>query len=210
LKDRVLPRNRQRGSHGAIGASLPETASHHVTEAIMKKILSFLLVLLLGLAILPAAYALDPPQLPKPVVGVPTAPVPVRPSQADLSVTGIYANSCKCDLADVNAVYLGGITVRFARANVSLAPTEPSAVVGTLAVSWQDAAGTAQNRTVMLQNSNFSPAGAGEVRVVTDPILARKSVGVTAELRLNPAYAATDPNPANNMKRTDRCEVYLH
>ncbi|MFB3884112.1 MAG: hypothetical protein ACE144_02720 [Thermodesulfobacteriota bacterium] len=129
------------------------------------------------------------------------------PTQADLSVNGIYAERCKCDLTDVDALYVGNITVDVGKRDISTPErirTEPSAVVGTLRVSYHNLLlGRVETRTMMIQNSHMHT---GSVTAVATPVLIKKSVGIRAEIQLNsPGYANTDPNSANNVKIQKEC-----
>jgi hypothetical protein len=128
-------------------------------------------------------------------------------TQADLSINGIYAIECKCDLSDVDALYMRDITVDVGKRDISTPDrlrSEPSAVVGTLRVSYHNLrAGRVETRTMMIQNSHMH---IGSVRVIATPVLVRKSVGVRAEIQLNsPGYADVDPNLANNVMVQKNC-----
>lgn len=130
------------------------------------------------------------------------------PTQADLSINGIYALECKCDLTDVDALYMKDISVDVGKRDISTPErlrSEPSAVVGTLRVTYHNyLVGRVETHTLMIQNSHIH--GGGMVRVVRNPVLIKKSVGVRAEIQLNsPGYANIDPNPANNVMIQRNC-----
>jgi hypothetical protein len=152
------------------------------------------------------SFAVDIQKTPRRTVTLPT--------QVDLSINAIWASDCKCDLSDVDALYMGGITVDFGKRDIStpaVARTEPSRVVGTISVTYHDLlAGRPVTQTKMIQNFSFT-GGAGSIRVVSRPVLIKKSVGVKAEIELNsPGYAQIDPNAANNTMTKKECEIMLH
>lgn len=131
------------------------------------------------------------------------------PTQADLSINAIYASQCKCDLTDVDALYMGDITVDVGKRDISTPDrirSEPSAVVGTLRVTYHNLlAGRVETQTLMIQNSHI-----GLVRVIRTPVLIKKSAGIRAEIQLNsPGYANIDPNPGNNVMIKKACEIML-
>ncbi len=158
----------------------------------------------LGAALLAAASPSPAIEARSPAVAA------VKPAtQADLSVTAIHASRCKSDLSDVDAFYMGDINVNVAKRDISTpasARTEPSVVVGTLKVTYHDLlAGRVVTQNLMIANSNI-----GSVAVVRTPVLVKKSVGIKAEFLLNPLYATTDPNTANNVLIKNECQVLIH
>jgi hypothetical protein len=134
-------------------------------------------------------------------------------TEADLSVTAIFAYGCKCDLSDVDILYMGGISVDIGKRDISTPEAirrEPSAVVGILTVTYHDfLAGRLVTRTLSPQNHHFT-GGVGTVEIISRPVVIKKSVGIRAEFRLNtPGYADVDPNSGNNVMTKYTCEIMV-
>jgi len=125
----------------------------------------------------------------------------------DLAVVEIYAFSCACDLPGIDALYFNKISVELT-AQIKF-PVDDSSVIGILKVSYFDLlSGRTENREVMLQANLFRGRASALVDVVTTPLLVKKSVGITAEVKV--AGAATgDPNLANNKKKVNVCKVRI-
>ncbi len=166
----------------------------------------------IGIALLGAVLSEAPAlaiEAQRPAVA-PRAPAAL-PTQADLSVNAIHAKQCKCDISDVDALYMGDIRVDVAKRDISTpaaARTQAGVVVGYLKVTYHDlAAGRPVTHNLMVQNENMGKT----VRVVDRPVLVKKSVGIKAELRLNsPGYAGTDPVPSNNVMIKTDCQVLIY
>jgi hypothetical protein len=165
------------------------------------------LIVIIMTTLLPLTFAAD----------IRTAPAvsAALPTKADLAVTGIFATSCKCDLPEFDMFFMNDISVEISKKDISTpaaARTEPSVVVGTLIVTYQNPiTGREEKRNVMFQNSNLNTStGTASLKIFMGPVLVKKSVGVKAEIFLNaPNYAATDPNAANNVMIKKACEVML-
>jgi hypothetical protein len=125
---------------------------------------------------------------------------------ADLRVDNIYADSCACDLPGVDAMYMRNITV-YISATFSFT-VNPADVIGTLKVTYFDLMkGRLDTKTVMVQAYTLRDS-AGAIVMVHEPVLIKKSVGVTAEI--SPAgLVEVDSNPANNKKKITVCSVRL-
>ncbi|MGQ9800597.1 MAG: hypothetical protein ACUVRL_02865 [Candidatus Saccharicenans sp.] len=135
-----------------------------------------------------------------------TAPI-VTQKLADLGVLEIYGHGCACDLPGIDALYFDKVQVEVSAAIKFT--VEDSAVIGVLKVSYFDLMkGRTESREVMLQAYLFRGCTSNLVDVVGGPILVKKSVGITAEVKV--AGAATgDPNLANNSTKVDTCKVRL-
>jgi hypothetical protein len=139
-------------------------------------------------------------------------PVRLR-TEADLGITAIFASNCKCDLSDVDALYMGDISVDIGKKDIRVSEEsrrEPGRVAGFLTVTYHDLlAGRSVTQTLMLQNNIFT-GGVGTIRVVRNPVLVKKSMGIRAEIRLNsPGYADVDPNSGNNVMIVKDCQIML-
>lgn len=125
----------------------------------------------------------------------------------DLAVVDIYAHNCACELQGVDALYFNKIQVEIS-AQFKFAVSD-SAVIGLLKVTYFDLmSGRNESREVMLQAYLFRRGPTALVDVVTTPLLIKKSVGVTAEVKVA-GEATRDPNPANNKKTVNICKVRL-
>jgi hypothetical protein len=109
---------------------------------------------------------------------------------SDLAVRNIFAQSCKCDLGDVDALYLNTIKVRVDNAAPSNAATE-----GTLVVTYHDLR-TGSPVTVTRPIPRLEIGRSVEIVAVSGPVLAKKSVGIKAEVR---ATTTTDRFAGNNI-----------
>lgn len=131
----------------------------------------------------------------------------IPPKQVDLGVEEIYAYGCACDLPGIDALYFNKVQVEVsAKFKFTV---DDSALIGTLKVSYFDLMkGRTESHEVMLQAYLFRGRTVNLVDVVGGPILVKKSVGITAEVKV--AGAATgDPNLANNVKKQDTCKVKI-
>lgn len=178
----------------------------------MKKAVKMLmrggLAVIFAAAMFAQAFAIEGVKPVTPAVSVPT--------RADLSIHGIYANSCApcvSELGRVNAIYMNNITVGVDKKDISTpaaARTEPSTVVGTLRVTYYDFnLGRLETKSYMLQNSHFGASNSASITITTTPVLVKRSDGIRAEIQLNPGYAAIDPNAANNVMIKKDCAVLL-
>ena len=131
----------------------------------------------------------------------------VTPKQVDFGVVEIYAYGCACDLPGIDALYFNKVQVELS-ATIKFTAAD-SDVIGILKVSYFDLMkGRTESHQVMLQANLFRGRTVNLVDVVSVPILVKKSVGITAEVKVSGA-ATADPNLANNVKKQDTCKVRL-
>lgn len=131
----------------------------------------------------------------------------VTPKQVDFGVEEIYAYGCACDLPGIDALYFNKVQVEVS-ATIKFSAAD-SDVIGILKVSYFDLMkGRTETHQVMLQANLFRGRKTNLVDVVAVPILVKKSVGITAEVKVSGA-ATADPNLANNVKKQDTCKVRL-
>ena len=126
-----------------------------------------------------------------------TLPVPSLPPirgqivvASDLVVRNIYATKCKCDLGDVDALYMNMIKVRIANNYPGNVAAE-----GTLIVTYHDLR-TGGPVTVTRPIPRLGIGRSIEIVAVPGPVLARKSLGIKAEVR---ATTVSDQTPGNNV-----------
>lgn len=133
---------------------------------------------------------------------------PIIPQKlADLGVLEIYAHDCACDLPGIDALYFYKVQVEVS-ATIKF-PIEDASVIGILKVSYFDLMKCrTESREVMLQAYLFRGRTSNLIDVVTVPILVKKSVGITAEVKVG-GEVTGDPNLANNSKKVDTCKVKL-
>lgn len=168
-----------------------------------QSILIGLLVLSLGVGIL--GYF-----SPVPVIGqqpemTPVTEVQVQPRLpervVDLGIGQISSvRACKCDLDDVDALYMGGIEVEV----INHGPRGRAG--GTLRVRFHNLS-TGRSQTITRQVPVLDSHRNTRVVVVENPVLVKKSVGITAEIIL--PRGVRDSNLANNVKTIHSCSQYL-
>lgn len=160
---------------------------------------SFLMFLLM---VFPFATAQEKTAPPKEWSAPTSAEKPV-----DLGVVEIYAHNCACELQGVDALYFNKIQVEVSA--VMKIAVNDSDVIGVLRVSYFDLmSGRNESREVMLQAYLFRRDGPALIDVVGSALLIKKSVGVTAEVKVA-GVATRDPNPVNNKKTVNVCKVRL-
>ena len=108
---------------------------------------------------------------------------------SDLEVRNIFAQACKCDLTDVDALYLNTIKVRVGNSSFGNAATE-----GILVATYHDLR-TGAPATVTRPIPRLNVGQSVEIVAVSGPVLAKRSVGIKAEVR---ATTVADPYPGNN------------
>jgi hypothetical protein len=109
---------------------------------------------------------------------------------SDLVVRNIYAQSCKCDLSDVDALYMNKIKVRIGNNYPGNVATE-----GTLIVTYHDLR-TGSPVTVTRPIPRLEIGRSIEIVAVHGPVLVRKSLGIKAEVQ---ATTVSDQTPGNNV-----------
>lgn len=115
---------------------------------------------------------------------------------SDLEVRNIFAQACKCDLTDVDALYLNTIKVRVGNFAPGNAATE-----GLLVVTYHDLR-TGAPASVTRPIPRLNVGQSVEIVAVSGPVLAKRSVGIKAEVR---ATTTTDRFAGNNTKIERNC-----
>ena len=131
-------------------------------------------------------------------------PVQIEPVQGTLvkstdpAVSSITANACKCDLRDVNALYMKGVKAKMfnhqqANATVDLKLSWHSLVTGT-------------TKTVFRRNVSVPGRRHTTVQIHSGPILAKRNVGVTVEIV---SSTPSDSVTTNNKQTVHDCATYI-
>ena len=117
---------------------------------------------------------------------------------SDPAISTITANACKCDLSDVNALYMKGVKAKIFNHG------QINAIVN-LKLSWHDLiSGTI--KTVTRSNVSIPGRRHTTVQIISTAILAKRSVGVTVEIiPVSPA----DRDLSNNKKTVRYCATYI-
>lgn len=167
-------------------------------EWIMRVLTKISLAGLLIAFIAPVSFAIEPVQKP-PGADPQKLQEPAPRPRTDLRVEGIYASHCKCDLSDVDALYMNEIIVYIGNYPPGgTGGVDPAQV--TLRVTYHDLL-TGRLETVT-KNVSLGLGKSTPVGVVSRPVLVKKSTGVRAEV--SEAFAV-DPRPANNVKTVREC-----
>jgi hypothetical protein len=171
-----------------------------VTGVLMRTGLAVLLVI--GF-ISTISFAIEPAQKP-PGADPKKLQEPAPRPKTDLRVEGIYASHCKCDLSDVDALYMNEIIVYIGNYPYrGTSGVDPAQIV--LRVTYHDLQ-TGRLETVT-KNVSLGLGKSTPVGVVNRSVLVKKSVGVRAEV--SEAFAV-DSRPANNVKTVRECEREFH
>jgi hypothetical protein len=178
-----------------------------VMKGITKVIIKMSLVALLMSVMCSMSFAVDP--IKKPNVDTRKLKDAKIKLSTDLSVDGIFASRCACDLSDVNALYMNGIYVTVSN---NYQKSGGAATGGTLKVTYHDlVAGhlkTVTKTVPTLKPYPTNPWTMQEFPVVTTPVLIKKSVGITAEFKSNSGVG--DPKLSNNKKTVKECSVMVY
>ena len=116
--------------------------------------------------------------------------------KSDLGVRAIVAQSCKCDLGDVDALYVNKIKVRVYNSYPGNRTT-----AGTLKVTYHDLR-SGMLKTVTKPVPSVAIGGEVDVIAVNSPVLVKKSVGIKAEVI---ATTVPDANNTNNTRTWMPC-----
>ena len=116
--------------------------------------------------------------------------------KSDLSSRNIIAQSCKCDLKDVDALYMNKIKVR-----VGNNYPGNRATAGTLKVTYHDLR-SGMLKTVTKPIPSVKIGTSVYVTAVNGPVLVKRSVGIKAEVI---ATTVPDTNSANNVVTERNC-----
>jgi hypothetical protein len=177
------------------------------------------IIVLMVLLIVPAT-AQDVKKIDKRITR-PTVPVEAARviPKADLGVTNILGGACPTSLPGVDAFYNNGIIVDIHLKDIMVPETlknEASTVVGYLMVKYFDLVqGREVTHNLMLERGRFmwvpsQSISTARISVINNPVLIKKSVGITAKVTLNiPGYATADPETANNEMVVKECKVLL-
>jgi hypothetical protein len=155
------------------------------------------LVFIFASIMLSLSYAEQQTQQMKPAEKM--KPVPPKLA-ADLKIDNIYGDSycaCKSALVQVNAILMVGIYVSVSNMRDVLTPA-------TISVTFFNYR-TGQLMTVK-ENVTLNPSERRVCAVVVEPVLARKSTGIKAEIQ--PSGNVVDSNPANNVMTVYECNLH--
>ena len=120
--------------------------------------------------------------------------------KSDLSARNIIAQSCKCDLRDVDALYMNKIIVRVGNNYPGNRTT-----AGTLRVTYHDLR-SGMLKTVTKPIPPVKISTSVYVTAVNGPVLVKKSVGIKAEVI---ATTVPDVNSVNNVLIVRDCYTVI-
>lgn len=131
-------------------------------------------------------------------------PVQIGPIQGtivksvDPAVLSITASACKCDLRDVNALYMKGVKAKMFNHQQGNAKVD-------LKLSWYSLVNGA-TKTVFRRNVSVPGRRHTTFHIISGPILAKRNVGVTVEIVSSiPADSVT----TNNKLTVQDCATYV-
>jgi hypothetical protein len=128
----------------------------------------------------------------------------------DLKVDGIFDGQCKCDLADVDALYMSRIAVTVSN---NYQQSGGAASTSLLTVTYFDLKlGRQVTQTKNLSALSPHPTNpwvVQETPVVTSPVLIKKSAGIRAEVKPT-SPGVTDSNLSNNAMVEHDCKVMVY
>lgn len=116
----------------------------------------------------------------------------------DPAVSSITANACKCDLRDVNALYMKGVKTELFNHQRGNAKVD-------LKLSWYDLVSGA-TKTVLRHNVSVPGRQRTTVQIASGPILAKRNVGVTVEIV---ASTPRDSVTTNNKQTVHYCATHI-
>lgn len=131
-------------------------------------------------------------------------PLPRRQVDFKLRFIVSAGTCCRCDLKDLDVLFLDGIIVGL----TNLSYQHGNTYEGTVEVTYYD---ILQRRNVTKSATiGLNPDGRGRehVTVVRIPVLAKKSTGITATLKTK--GLDIDPNIADNSKTVHECREMLY
>lgn len=130
--------------------------------------------------------------------------------KTDLRVDVIHSGRCVCDLPGVAAFYVGNIMVDVSNHKVA---GRGVATESVLTVKYFDLmAGRMVTVTKNLPKMHPYPTNPWTLQryiVVNHPVLVKKSIGISAEIKPKPTNI-TDPAPGNNKKVIHKCQVMVY
>ncbi len=130
--------------------------------------------------------------------------------QTDLRVDVIHASRCACDLPAINAFYMSNIMVDVSNHKVgSKGATTESILTVTYYDLMKGKMVTKTKDLAALKPYPTNPWTFQRYVVVNKPVLVRKLVGITAEIKPK-ANNVFDPVPANNKKKIEKCQVMVY
>ncbi len=131
-------------------------------------------------------------------------PVQMEPLQGtivkstDPALLSITANACKCDLTDVNALYMKGVKAKLFNHQQGNAKVD-------LKLSWHNlVSGTV--KTVFRRNVSVPGRRHTTVQITSGPILAKRNVGVTVEIV---SSIPRDSVTTNNKQTVQYCTTHV-
>jgi hypothetical protein len=128
----------------------------------------------------------------------------------DLKVDGIFGPNCKCDISDVDAVYMGRINVTVSN---NYQKSGGLATQSELTVTYHDLRSgqlvTVKKQLPVIKPYPTNPWVLQEYQVVTSPVLVKKSVGIKAEIKPT-SPGVSDSDNSNNSMTVRKCEVMIY
>lgn len=171
---------------------------------IMAMAVSVMTIFLAGMISYAGAQAKQLPQLQQ----APVKPLIPKPT-TDLKVDAIHARTCKCDLNDVDAFYMGNIMVNVSNNYMQSGGASTS---GTLTVTYYNlSTGGPVTVTKSIPTLNPYPTNPWVLQnfvVVDHPVLVKRSAGIRAEIQ--PAGIVGDSNPGNNVMTVRQCSQVVY
>lgn len=145
------------------------------------------------------SFAIEPIKIP--AVDPKTLQEPMEKPSTNLGVEKIYSSLCKCDLSDVDALYMNQIIV-YVSNHAPSGGSGISSAKGVLKVTYHD---LIKGRLETVSRNVEVPLGmSAPFGILDGPVLVRKSLGVKAEVQIS--GFAVDSYPANNVKTVYNCE----